>query len=111
MPLGRQGKETTIWVGSGWIAVLRLFRNVGWDKRWASSGGSYWKLTARWIWGGSLAWKRFTSREPLNLKRVSTKYCGEILKRMLIQVKISYITPALPLAPEWQRVTPGSPNL
>ena len=41
--------------------------------------------------GGSLAWKRFTFREPLNLKRVSTKYCGEILKRMLIQVKISYI--------------------
>jgi len=41
--------------------------------------------------GGSLAWKRFTFREPFNLKRVSTKYCGENLKRMLIQVKISYI--------------------
>jgi hypothetical protein len=38
--------------------------------------------------GDSLAWKRFTFPEPLNLKRVSTKYCGEILKRMLIQVKI-----------------------
>jgi len=52
--LGVKEKETTIWVGSGWIAVLRLFRNVGWDKMWASSGGSYWKLTARWIWGAAL---------------------------------------------------------
>ena len=42
MPLGRKEKETTISVGSGWIAVLRLFRDIGWDKLGTSSGGNYW---------------------------------------------------------------------
>ena len=39
-------KETTIKVGSGWIAVLRLFMDIGWDKLGASNYGNYWKLAA-----------------------------------------------------------------
>ena len=31
MPLGRQGKRTHN-VVLDWIAVLRLFRDIGWDK-------------------------------------------------------------------------------
>ncbi len=33
-------------VVSGWIAVLRLLRNIGWGKMGTSSGGTYWKLRA-----------------------------------------------------------------
>jgi hypothetical protein len=33
-------------VGSDWFAVLKLFRNIGWDKLGTSSGENYWKLTA-----------------------------------------------------------------
>ncbi len=33
-------------VVSSSIAVLKLFRDIGWDKLEASSGGNYWKLTA-----------------------------------------------------------------
>jgi hypothetical protein len=36
----REKKPQYRW-GSGWIAVLRLFRDIGWDKLGASSGGNY----------------------------------------------------------------------
>jgi hypothetical protein len=38
-------KEKNHKVVSGWIAVLRLFRDIGRDKLGASSGGNYRKLT------------------------------------------------------------------
>jgi len=37
-PLCVKEKVTTIKVGSDWIAVLRLFRDSGWDKLGALSG-------------------------------------------------------------------------
>ncbi len=43
MPLGRQGKRNHMKVGSGWVAVLRLFKDIEWDKLGASGGENYWK--------------------------------------------------------------------
>jgi hypothetical protein len=52
-------------VGSGWIAVLRLFRNIGWDKMGTSSGGNYWK---RFPMRNGRQWKMSKKEFPISLK-------------------------------------------
>jgi len=41
-------KVTTTYVASGWIAVQRFFRNMGWNMTGPSRAGIYWKLTLFW---------------------------------------------------------------
>ena len=41
-------KVTTTYVASGWIAVQRFFRNMGWNMIGPSRAGIYWKLTLFW---------------------------------------------------------------
>jgi hypothetical protein len=75
MPLEHQGKRNHNIGGLGWIAVLRLFRNIGWDEMGTSSGENYWKLTAfrRNSANGARIWWRHYLKDILLFRAIKPR--------------------------------------